>query len=250
MNNRSYRKFFKRSIDLVLSVTGIILLLPFGLFLFPLISLSNNGPVFFFQFRPGLNGKPFRFTKFKTMTDRRDSSGKLLPDKFRLTGFGRILRSLSVDEFPQLYNVLKGEMSLVGPRPLLMDYLDLYSKRQARRHEVRPGITGWAQINGRNSVSWEEKFEMDVWYVDNMSFWLDLKILGITLMKVIKRESINSPGSDTMERFKGSGSVPDANFNTLSIETKTTNYEREINILACRSTGNGGSKNHTRRQIP
>jgi lipopolysaccharide/colanic/teichoic acid biosynthesis glycosyltransferase len=186
------------------SFAGLLVVMPFSLLLLPALAFSNRGPVLFIQTRPGLRGKPFRLMKFKTMNDLRDETERLLPDNDRLTGVGRFIRSLSLDEFPQLINVLKGDMSLVGPRPLLPEYLPLYNARQARRHEVRPGITGWAQINGRNTLSWEEKFEMDVWYVDNMSFLLDIKILFLTLLKVLKREGINSGSAATMERFTGS----------------------------------------------
>jgi len=182
----------------------LIITLPLGIVLLPVISLSNKGPIFFTQPRPGLKGKLFRFTKFKTMTDRCDTSGRLLPDDQRLTPVGRSIRSLSIDELPQLINVLRGDMSIVGPRPLLLDYLNLYNPFQARRNEVRPGITGWAQVNGRNSLSWEKKFALDVWYVDNISFKLDLKIFLMTLVKVFKREGINSATAATMEKFTGS----------------------------------------------
>ena len=165
--------------------------------------MSNRGLVFFTQTRPGLNGRFFHLMKLKTMTDKREPSGLLLPDNLRLTVVGRFIRSLSLDELPQLINVLKGDMSLVGPRPLLPEYLPLYNTHQARRHEVRPGMTGWAQVNGRNNLSWEEKFEMDVWYVDNLSFKLDMKILFLTIKKVIRREGINSTSAATMERFYG-----------------------------------------------
>lgn len=197
-----YRKYFKRFFDLILSLFSLLILLPGGIILLPIVSFSNKGPIFFTQLRPGLNGKLFRFSKLKTMNDKRETTGKLLPDELRLTTFGRFIRSLSIDELPQLINVIKGDMSIVGPRPLLPDYLLLYSRHQARRHEVRPGITGWAQVNGRNALTWEQKFEMDVWYVDNLSFKLDLKILFLTLVKVVKREGINSATSATMERFK------------------------------------------------
>lgn len=161
-------------------------------------------PVLFSQVRPGLNGKPFTMVKFRTMTDARDEHGQSLPDSERLTAFGRFLRASSLDELPELWNVFKGDMSLVGPRPLLMEYLELYSPEQARRHEARPGVTGWAQVNGRNALSWEEKFNLDVWYVDNHSFWLDLKILFMTVFKVLKRSDISQQGEATMSRFTGS----------------------------------------------
>ena len=179
-------------------------MLPLWLILIPVISLSNGGPVFFTQTRPGLNGCLFMLLKLKTMNDKRDKSGKLLPDNARLTNVGRFIRSMSIDELPQLVNVLRGDMSIVGPRPLLPEYLPLYNERQARRHEVRPGITGWAQVNGRNAISWEEKFDLDVWYVDNISFGLDMKILFMTFLKVLKREGISSVSATTMEKFNGS----------------------------------------------
>lgn len=203
MKPRLYSKVFKRALDFILSLTGLIAGLPFLIFLMPALFLSNKGTLFFEQTRAGHGGKLFRLLKFKTMNDRKDDTGRLLPDSERLTRFGRYLRSLSLDELPQLINVLKGDMSLVGPRPLLPDYLPLYNERQARRHEVQPGITGLAQINGRNSLSWEERFELDVWYVDNVSFWLDLKILFQTVVKVLIREGINSEKNVTMERFRG-----------------------------------------------
>lgn len=168
------------------------------------IRLKFGNPIFFAQIRPGLNGEPFEMLKFRTMTNEFGADGVLLPDSKRLTNFGRFLRATSLDEFPELWNVLKGDMSLVGPRPLLMEYLPLYTEEQARRHEVRPGITGWAQINGRNAISWEEKFKLDVWYVDNQSFLLDIKILALTVLKVIKRDGISAQGEVTMTKFTGS----------------------------------------------
>jgi len=161
-------------------------------------------PIFFKQKRPGLNGSPFYFYKFRSMNDKRDEKGQLLPDDVRLTAFGKLLRKYSLDEFPQLINVVKGDISLVGPRPLLMEYLPLYTKEQFNRHKVKPGITGWAQINGRNNISWEEKFKLDVWYVEHQSFLLDLKILCLTVIKVFRTEGINQPGNVTVERFRGS----------------------------------------------
>lgn len=175
-----------------------------------LIRLNLGSPVFFTQQRPGLHGKPFFMNKFRTMTDGTDSSGNLLADIDRLTPFGRFLRSTSLDELPEFWNVIKGEMSLVGPRPLLMEYLDYYTPEQARRHEIKPGITGWAQINGRNALSWEDKFKLDVWYVDNQSLMLDFKILLLTILKTVKKEGISQPGLATAEKFKGS-SVENAN---------------------------------------
>ena len=169
-----------------------------------LVKRKLGSPVFFVQTRPGLHGKPFRMFKFRTMTDARDAQGHLLPDAERLTSFGRFLRASSLDELPELINILKGDMSLVGPRPLLMEYLPLYNARQAKRHDVRPGLTGWAQINGRNALSWEEKFESDVWYVENRNFWLDLKIIFLTIKKVLVREGISAAGEATMSKFTGS----------------------------------------------
>ena len=199
-----YRRVVKRAIDILGSFVGLFVVLPFSLFLLPAVALSNKGQILFIQTRPGLQGKLFRLMKLKTMNDSRDETGRLLPDNERLTAVGRFIRALSLDEFPQLINVLKGEMSLVGPRPLLPEYLPLYNKHQARRHEVRPGITGWAQVNGRNAISWEEKFDLDVWYVDNISFRLDMKIMFMTFLKVIRREGISSVSAATMEKFNGS----------------------------------------------
>lgn len=193
----------KRSFDLFCSLIGLIVLLPIILLIASIIRLKLGSPVIFKQQRPGLHGKPFFVYKFRTMTDERDENGNLLPDHERLTKTGMLIRKLSLDELPQLFNVLKGDLSLVGPRPLLMEYLLLYNEEQARRHEVRPGITGWAQVNGRNAISWEEKFKLDVWYVDNQSFWLDIKILFLTVLKVFKREGINQDGHVTAEKFNG-----------------------------------------------
>lgn len=199
-----YRLTIKRMIDLIISLLAIIFLSPIIILVSCWLYFDNQGAgVFFTQERPGKNGRIFNVIKFKTMTDERDSAGKLLPDSQRLTGIGKLVRSLSIDELPQLLNVLKGDMSLVGPRPLRTYYLPLYSPIQARRHEVRPGITGWAQINGRNAISWSRKFEFDVWYVDNVSFLLDLKIIVKTIQKVIKRHGISSSTSVTMEAFNG-----------------------------------------------
>ena len=194
----------KRAFDLLLGLVMLIVFFPLMLVLALLIRIYMGAPVIFRQMRPGLYGKPFYLYKFRTMSGETDSEGNLLPDKQRLTGLGRTLRRLSLDELPQLLNVLKGELSFVGPRPLLMAYLERYNKEQARRHEVKPGITGWAQVNGRNAVSWEEKFKLDVWYVDNKSFLLDLKILGMTAIKVLKAEGISGEGSATMTEFMGS----------------------------------------------
>jgi lipopolysaccharide/colanic/teichoic acid biosynthesis glycosyltransferase len=193
-----------RLFDILLaSVSFIVLALPL-LLLAILIRFQLGTPIFFKQIRPGLHAKPFEMIKFRTMIDAYSANGALLPDSERLTSFGSFLRSSSLDELPELWNVLKGDMSLVGPRPLLMEYLPLYSSPQARRHEVRPGITGWAQVNGRNTLSWDEKFALDVWYVDNRSFWLDLKILLMTVKKVLLREGISGGGEVTMSKFTGS----------------------------------------------
>ena len=193
----------KRIFDLVVTFFGLLLLLPV-ITLTALILISNLGlPIFFKQSRPGLNRKIFNIYKFRTMTNECDKDGILLSDEARLTEFGKFLRSTSLDELPSLWNVLKSDMSLVGPRPLLLEYLPLYSTQQARRHEVKPGITGWAQVNGRNAITWGEKFDLDVWYVDNQSIWLDIKILWLTVKKVIMRDGINQVGQSTMESFKG-----------------------------------------------
>ncbi|SNB54897.1 Sugar transferase involved in LPS biosynthesis (colanic, teichoic acid) [Marinobacter sp. es.042] len=193
----------KRAIDLVVSVLGILILSPLIMLLALLVRLFVGSPIFFCQVRPGRNAKPFKLYKFRTMTDARDENGELLADSERLSPFGQLLRSTSLDELPSLFNVLVGDMSLVGPRPLLMEYLPLYSNRQFRRHEVRPGITGWAQVNGRNAISWEKKFELDVWYVDNRSIALDLKILILTVRKVLIRDGISADGEATITPFKG-----------------------------------------------
>mgnify|MGYP001198082625 CR=1 FL=1 len=199
-----YRRFFKRILDFMIALVGLIILSPLFLILWIGLSIANKGAgAFFLQERPGKDEKIFKVIKFKTMNDRRDENGNLLPDSERLTTIGRWIRSLSLDELPQLINVLKGDMSLVGPRPLLVKYLPLYDEVQHRRHEVRPGITGWAQVNGRNAISWQEKFEYDVWYVDHFSLSLDIKILLKTIEKVFKREGINSQDSATMEPFTG-----------------------------------------------
>lgn len=193
----------KRPFDIVIAVVALVILSPILVVLAVLVRWKLGSPVLFQQVRPGKDAKPFRMLKFRTMTDLRGPDGALLPDADRLTRFGRFLRSTSLDELPELWNVLRGDMSLVGPRPLLMDYLPLYSPEQARRHEVRPGITGWAQINGRNALSWDEKFALDVWYVDNHSIWLDLKIILLTAGKVLKRSGISADGEATMPRFDG-----------------------------------------------
>uniref|UniRef100_UPI00319E8465 sugar transferase n=1 Tax=Geomonas ferrireducens TaxID=2570227 RepID=UPI00319E8465 len=194
----------KRLMDFIASALALILFSPLLVLLALVVRIKLGGPVLFRQQRPGKNGRPFVMLKFRTMTNAKDASGDLLPDHLRLTRFGRFLRSSSLDELPELINVLKGEMSLVGPRPLLMEYMPLYSAEQARRHEVKPGVTGWAQVNGRNAISWEDKFKLDVWYVDNRSIRLDLKIILSTVAKVFKREGISQEGQATMEKFAGS----------------------------------------------
>ena len=199
-----YRRYFKRPFDFVLSLIAIIILSPILLLIAFLVRIKLGSPVIFKQQRPGMNEKIFTLYKFRTMTDERDEKGELLPDEMRLTDFGKFLRSTSLDELPELFNILKGDMSIVGPRPLLIEYLPLYNAHQRRRHEVRPGLTGWAQVNGRNAIGWEEKFNYDVEYVNNLSFFLDVKIIFLTIMKVLKREGINQEGRATMEPFRGS----------------------------------------------
>lgn len=194
----------KRLMDLIIAFVGLLMLLPMILLVATLIHRKLGSPVLFRQTRPGLNGKPFEMIKFRTMLDATDKNGNLLPDDQRMTSLGSFLRATSLDELPELWNVLKGDMSLVGPRPLLMEYLPLYSKEQYRRHEVRPGVTGWAQVNGRNAISWEDKFRLDVWYVDNQSLWLDVKILFLTVKKVLVRDGISGDGEVTMSKFTGS----------------------------------------------
>lgn len=194
----------KRLLDLLLTTVGLIVLSPILLITAILVRIYLGAPVIFSQLRPGYKGKPFRIYKFRTMNDARDAQGELLPDEQRLTRLGHILRATSIDELPELFNVLRGEMSWVGPRPLLMQYLERYNAEQARRHDVLPGVTGWAQINGRNTITWEDKFRLDVWYVDNWSLGLDIKILALTVWKVIKREGISQPGYATSEEFMGS----------------------------------------------
>jgi sugar transferase EpsL len=194
----------KRSFDFIVSLTGLIIFLPIIIMTILLIRIKIGVPIVFKQERPGLDEKLFDVYKFRSMTDERDANGDLLSDEVRLTSFGKIMRKFSLDELPQLWNVLKGDMSFVGPRPLLMEYLDLYDDRQKKRHKVRPGITGWAQVKGRNAISREQKFEYDVWYVENQSFWLDIKILFMTVMKVFKSEGISQDGQATMTKFKGS----------------------------------------------
>ncbi|WP_370213860.1 sugar transferase [Roseovarius sp.] len=197
---------FKRSLDILGAAIGLIIFSPILIAITLMIRREMGSPVFFRQTRPGRHGKPFEMVKFRTMRDAIGAEGRPLPDAERLTKLGHFLRSSSLDELPELWNVLKGEMSLVGPRPLLMEYLPLYSPEQARRHEVRPGVTGWAQVNGRNAISWDEKFALDVWYVDNRSLWLDLKIIWLTIRKVVRREGISAAGEATMSKFTGSGS--------------------------------------------
>lgn len=199
-----YKFFFKRLIDFVISLISLAIIWPIILTITIGLHFANKGAgAFFMQERPGKNGKIFKVIKFKTMTDERDTDGNLLPDAERLTKVGKFVRSTSIDELPQLINVLKGDMALIGPRPLLPQYLPLYSPEQARRHEVRPGITGWAQCNGRNAITWTKKFELDVWYVDNCSLWLDIKIIFMTIKKVFFREDISQEGQATMEAFNG-----------------------------------------------
>mgnify|MGYP000634736111 FL=1 len=199
-----YKYFFKRLIDFIIVFCVLVVIWPILLIITLWLHFANKGAgAFFAQERPGKGGKVFKVIKFKTMTDERDVDGNLLPDADRLTNVGRFVRSTSIDELPQLINVLKGDMALIGPRPLLVQYLPLYSKEQARRHDVRPGITGWAQVNGRNAISWTKKFELDVWYVDHCSFWLDVKIIFLTIKKVFVREGISQEGQATMEFFTG-----------------------------------------------
>ena len=195
--------FIKRVFDIISALIGLILLSPVLLIIAVIVRLKLGSPVIFEQQRPGLNGEPFFMYKFRTMTDARDSDGNLLPDEKRLPPFGKFLRSTSLDELPELICVLKGDMSLVGPRPLMMKYLPRYTPQQARRHEAKPGITGWAQVNGRNAISWEERFDLDVWYVDNWNLWIDMKILFKTVMSVFQREGISQQGHVTMTEFMG-----------------------------------------------
>ena len=199
-----YKHFFKRFLDFWISLIALICISPILLVVTVWLHFANKGAgAFFFQERPGKEGKIFKVIKFKTMTDERDAEGRLLPDAQRLTRVGRLVRSTSIDELPQLFNVLKGDMALIGPRPLLVKYLPLYSPEQARRHEVRPGISGWAQCHGRNSISWAEKFRLDVWYVDHCTLWTDLKVIWITIQKVLKRDGISEEGQATIEAFNG-----------------------------------------------
>jgi len=198
-----YKNFFKPLFDKILATILIILFSPIMIITALLIYLKMGRPILFKQARPGKDEKIFYIYKFRTMTNEKDKNGDLLPDEERLKGIGKFIRSTSLDELPQLFNVLKGDMSFVGPRPLLIEYLPLYNDRQKKRHEVKPGITGWAQVNGRNAISWEQKFNYDVWYVENQSFWLDMKILWMTFLKVIRREGISQAGQATMEKFNG-----------------------------------------------
>ena len=199
-----YKHFFKRVIDFTIALVALLVIWPILLVVYIWLTIANKGAgALFYQERPGLHGKIFKVIKFKTMTDERDAEGKLLPDADRLTKVGRFVRSTSIDELPQLINVLKGDMALIGPRPLRVYYLPLYSKEQMRRHDVRPGITGWAQVNGRNNISWTEKFQLDVWYVDHLTMWLDLKIIFMTIKKVVCREDVNNDSAATMYPFNG-----------------------------------------------
>ena len=203
MKGQDLQRAIKRAFDLATSLVGLLVLSPLLGLLALAVRLTLGSSVLFCQQRPGLHGQPFIIYKFRTMTDARDAQGNLLPDAERLTRLGRFLRSTSLDELPELFNVLKGDMSLVGPRPLLMQYLERYTPEQMRRHEVKPGITGWAQVNGRNALTWEQKFALDVWYVDHQSLWLDLKIITLTVWKILTREGISQPGQATMEEFAG-----------------------------------------------
>jgi sugar transferase EpsL len=203
MPGHYYRHLTKRVLDLFLATIGLILCSPLLVTIAFLVRLRLGSPILYRQERPGLHGRPFILFKFRTMVDAYNREGNTLPDEERLSGFGRFLRSTSLDELPEFFNVLKGDMSLVGPRPLLMQYLDRYTPEQARRNEVKPGITGWAQVNGRNALTWQQKFEHDVWYVDHQSLWLDVKILALTFWKILKREGISQPGQATAEEFLG-----------------------------------------------
>src|SRR5699024_86126 len=203
--SRSYTKYVKRIFDLIISILAIIPALPLGLAASCLLWIENEGTVFFIQKRPGLHEHPFDIIKFRTMNDKRDTEGNLLPDNQRITKVGSWLRKLSLDELPQLWNVLKGDMSIVGPRPLLFRYIPLYNEQQRRRHEVKPGITGWAQVNGRNTISWYQKFEYDIYYIDHLTFSLDIKIILLTIIKIFKKEGINQSDEQPMKPFEGRG---------------------------------------------
>lgn len=205
-----YKHFFKPLFDFLLSGLALIVLSPFFLLFTPIVAIAMRGNPFFVQKRPGKNGKIFSMIKYRTMTNAKDKDGNLLPDEDRLTGFGKLMRKLSIDELPEIFNIFIGSMSIVGPRPLLVQYLPLYNETQARRHEVRPGLTGLAQVSGRNAISWQQKFEKDVYYVDNMSLWLDIKILFMTVGKVLKRDGISQEGQATMEFFTGNPDVENA----------------------------------------
>lgn len=198
-----YKHFFKRFLDILIGLIGVLVFSPFFVIIFILLMYNNKGTPFFFQKRPGKNQKIFKVIKFKTMNDKKDTKGNLLPDDVRLTKLGKLIRKTSLDELPQIFNLLKGDMSIIGPRPLLPEYLELYNERQQKRHDVKPGISGWAQVNGRNTISWRQKFEYDVWYVENLSFLLDVKIFFLTFLKVFKSEGINRTGEATITRFKG-----------------------------------------------
>lgn len=198
-----YRLFFKRFLDILVAIIGLIVASPILIIVFCILGFQNKGSIFFFQERPGLKQKAFKIVKLKTMTDEKDGDGKLLPDNQRITKAGKIIRQLSIDELPQLVNVLKGDMSLIGPRPLLFKYIPLYSEEQLRRHDVRPGITGWAQVNGRNSISWKQKFDFDIYYVDHLSLGLDIKILWLTFIKVVRTEGVNQSADRPMQPFNG-----------------------------------------------
>jgi len=200
-----YKKFFKRFFDIIVGIIGVIVFFPFFVIVFVALTINNRGTPFFYQSRPGLHGKIFKIIKFKTMTDQKDKQGKLLSDEKRLTRIGQFVRKTSLDELPQILNLLKGDMSIIGPRPLLPEYLPLYNERQQKRHLVKPGISGWAQVNGRNGISWEQKFEYDVWYVENLSFKLDLKIFILTFLKVFQSEGISANNTITMTKFTGNG---------------------------------------------
>lgn len=206
MKNYNLACVLKKMLDFLFAATGILLISPLLTIIAFLVLFFHGRPILFRQIRPGLHQMPFEIYKFRTLIDKRGPNGDLLPDEQRLTRFGKFLRRTSLDELPELFNVLKGDMSLVGPRPLLMEYLELYSSEQARRHEMRPGITGWAQVNGRNAISWEEKFKHDLWYIDHWSLFLDLKIIFMTIVNILKMEGINQPGQATAEKFKGEGS--------------------------------------------
>lgn len=203
MSSSVYSRYGKRMLDMMLTLPALIVLSPLLVVVGVLVHLLLGSPVLYRQQRPGQYGKPFTILKFRTMMNKRSANGQLLPDAERLTTFGKFLRSTSLDEIPELLNILRGEMSLVGPRPLLMQYLDRYTPTQTRRHEVRPGITGWAQVNGRNAISWDQRFVLDVWYVDHISLWLDIKIIALTVWKVLRREGINQTGHATMSEYTG-----------------------------------------------